>query len=70
MTEQLNQQNAEIKIHEVATRISQLRQDLNLTVEEMAEQTGYSVEDYRSFESGEKDFSFTFIFNIVTNCSN
>ncbi len=62
MAEQFSQQNAEIKIHEVATRISQLRQDLNLTVEEMAEQTGYSVEDYRSFESGEKDFSFTFIY--------
>lgn len=54
--------NAETKIREVAERIMRLREDLGLSVEEMAEKTDYSVEEYQQFEAGEKDFSFTFIY--------
>ena len=55
-------QNAEVRIREVAERISNLREDLGISVEEMAANTGYSVEDYKKYESGEQDFSFTFIY--------
>ena len=54
--------NAENSIREVAERITRLREDLGLSVAEMAEQTGFSVDDYQLLESGEKDFSFTFIY--------
>ena len=62
MDEQNKQMNAETRIREVAERIMRLREDLGFTVEEMAANTGYSVEDYKLFEAGEKDFSFTFIY--------
>jgi transcriptional regulator with XRE-family HTH domain len=47
---------------EVANRIRSLREDLELTIEEMAAKTGRSVEEYRAQESGEQDFSFTFLY--------
>ena len=62
MNEQVNNNSADNKIKEVAERITRLREDLGLTVEQMAQITDYSVEDYKMFESGEKDFSFTFIY--------
>ncbi len=62
MSDQKNLQNAEARIKEVAERIARLREDLGISVEEMAAKTDYSVEDYKKFESGEKDFSFTFIY--------
>lgn len=51
----------EQKIQEVAQRIRSLREDLNISIEDMAVQTGFSIEEYTRFESGETDFSFTFI---------
>ncbi len=62
MNDQEKLVNAEMKIKEVAERITRLRDDLGITKEQMAEITGYSVEDYVKYESGEKDFSFTFIY--------
>ena len=62
MSKMAELQNAEVRIREVAERISHLREDLSISVEEMAVNTGYSVEDYKKFESGERDFSFTFIY--------
>ena len=62
MSEMTNLQNAEVKIREVAERISRLREDLGISVEDMAANTGYSVEDYTKLETGEQDFSFTFIY--------
>ena len=49
-------------IAEVASRIRSLREDLELTPEDMAEATGRSVEEYLAQESGEKDLSFTFLY--------
>ena len=62
MNDQEKLQKAELKIKEVAERIARLREDLGISVEEMAANTDYSVEDYKAFEAGEKDFSFTFIY--------
>jgi len=62
MSKQTQGMNAEARIKEVAERIMRLREDLGISVEEMASHTDYSVNDYKKFEAGEKDFSFTFIY--------
>lgn len=51
----------EQKILEVAQRIRSLREDLGIPVSEMAEKTGFSMEEYERLESGIADFSFSFI---------
>ncbi len=50
------------KIAEIAERIRTLREIMEITVEEMAQITGMSVQEYQQLESGEYDFSFTFLF--------
>lgn len=62
MSDMMNLQNAETRIKEVAERIASLREDLGISVEEMAVITDYSVDEYKRLESGEQDFSFTFIY--------
>lgn len=52
----------EPNIKEVANRIRALREDLDLTMQEMAEATGRSVAEYAAQESGEQDLSFTFLY--------
>lgn len=52
----------EPNIAEVAGRIRSLRDDLGLTMQEMADKTGRSVAEYASMESGEEDLSFTFLY--------
>lgn len=56
----------EPNIQEVASRIKALREDLDISVEEMADATGRSVEEYLSQESGEQDLSFTFLYKCAT----
>ncbi len=52
----------EPNLKEVAHRIQALREDLDITVQEMAEVTGRSVAEYVAQESGEQDLSFTFLY--------
>ena len=52
----------EPNIKEVAGRILALREDLDLTMKEMAEATGLTVAEYAAQESGENDLSFTFLY--------
>ena len=47
---------------EVANRIKSLREDMDFTLQEMAEATGRSIEEYAAQESGEQDLSFTFLY--------
>lgn len=47
---------------EVKRRVRALREDLGIGVEEMAEATGRSVEEYTAQESGDQDISFTFLY--------
>ena len=49
------------KLGEVARRIREMREICGFTVEEMAEKTEVSVEEYVRYEAGEQDFPFTFI---------
>ncbi len=49
------------KLLEVALRIREMRQIDGISVEKMARSTEVSVADYLAYESGQKDFPFTFI---------
>ena len=52
----------EPNIAEIARRIHALRDILGIDEAEMAKATGVSLADYREFESGTRDFTFTFLF--------
>ena len=52
----------EMQLMEVARRIKELREISGISVEEMARVTSVTEQAYREFESGEKDFTFTFIY--------
>ena len=59
----------ENEIQEVARRIKALREDMNLTQEALAKKIGLTPEEYARYESGEEDFSFTFIYKIAQVCN-
>jgi len=46
-------------------RLSMLRESTGFTPEQMAEQLEVSLDDYLLYESGEKDFSFSFLYNVA-----
>ncbi len=50
------------QLQEMAARIRELREISGLTVEEMAERTGVSQQEYTACEYGAHDFSFAFIY--------
>ena len=50
------------KLAEIAERVRTVREILDITLEDMAQFTNLSVEEYLAFESGEKDFTFTFLY--------
>jgi len=56
----------EPQIQEVVTRIRSLREDSDISLEEMAKATGRSVEEYEAQESGTQDLSFTFLYKCAT----
>ena len=51
------------QIIEIGRRLAALRDDLGYTPEDMAKALEVSVEEYTAFEKGEKDFSFSFLYN-------
>ena len=59
--------NMSIQLAEVAQRIRTLREILEISEEEMARNTDVSVDEYRQYELGEKDFSFTFIYKCANH---
>ncbi len=50
-----------LKLYEVALRIREMREILELSVEDMADKTGVTVAEYQTYESGAVDFPFSFI---------
>lgn len=54
--------NLDYKIKEMAVRIRNLREIEGLSIEEMANQTGVTPDEYMKYESGDKDMNFTFIY--------
>ncbi|WRS26244.1 XRE family transcriptional regulator [Oscillospiraceae bacterium MB08-C2-2] len=51
------------RIMEIAQRIRGLREILEIEQAEMAEKTHVSLAQYQQYESGEKDFGFTFLYD-------
>lgn len=66
--ERVLQYFVEDKIRDVASRIVSLREDLGISAEQMAENIGIPANEYKRYESGEADFSFTFIYNVAKVC--
>ncbi|MDR1088919.1 MAG: XRE family transcriptional regulator [Coriobacteriales bacterium] len=60
----MHKQEPDIK--EVVNRIRSLREDSSISLEEMAQATGRSVEEYEAQESGTQDLSFTFLYKCAT----
>ncbi len=52
----------DLKLGEIARRIKELREIEGLTVEEMAQKTSVSVEEYIACENGQSDLNFAFIY--------
>ncbi len=46
---------------EITRRIRALREDMDFTLQEMADATDRTVAEYQAQESGEQDLSFTFL---------
>ena len=53
--------SVETKLGEVAKRIRELREIEGFSIEEMAQKTELSVEEYKNYENGNIDLPFTFI---------
>lgn len=51
------------QIKDIGMRLSSLREDMEISVSEMADKLGVDEETYLAYESGNKDFSFSFIYN-------
>ena len=56
MTEQLK---------EMGMRMADLREVMGYTAVEVAERLGITEEEYLAYESGEKDFSFSTMYNVA-----
>ena len=52
----------EYQITEIAQRIRTMRDIMEIPAAEMAERLGVSEADYNEYESGTRDFSFTFLY--------
>ena len=51
-----------MKIQEMAARIRELRSISGYSVEEIAQKTGVTVEEYLACEGGQSDLNFAFIY--------
>lgn len=50
---------------EIGKRIAEIRNIKGISVEELASQLKMKVEEYSSYENGENDFSFSFLYNVA-----
>ena len=57
----MSEQHFSNEIGQIATRIREMRGVIGISVDEMAEKTELTVEQYRRYESGTVDLPFTFI---------
>ena len=64
--EAVEKNDLKAQLSQVAERIRTMREIMGLSEEEMAKCTGVSKEDYLRCESGEADFSFTFIYKCAS----
>ena len=52
------------EVRQIALRIMELRESLDKTPEQIAEETGVSVEAYQSYENGEVDIPISFLLKL------
>lgn len=53
------------KIAEIAERMRALREIEDISLEDMAEYAGKTPEEYREYEEGKRDFSFSFLYTVA-----
>lgn len=53
------------EIEQIAERIRGLREIEEISLKEMAEATGKTPEEYSEYESGKRDFSFSFLYTVA-----
>ncbi len=53
------------QLKDIGMRLACIREDCDITAEELAAKLEMDIDLYRSYENGEKDFSFSFIYNIA-----
>ncbi len=51
------------QIKDIGMRLSFIRQDCEVPAETMAAKLGIGIDEYKAYERGEKDFSFSFLLN-------
>ena len=51
------------QIKDIGMRLRMLREDMEISAEDMAKKLDVDVDTYNAYESGEMDFSFSFIYN-------
>ena len=62
-------QNLNEKIKDVAKRIKTARESVGIGIDEAASELGMTVSEYKKYEDGQIDFSFTFIYKIAKLCN-
>ena len=62
----MNNIESEINIKQIAKRLGDLQDIMEKSDEEMAEVTNISVDEYREYKGGDKDFSYTFLYKAAT----
>ncbi len=55
------------QVKQIALRILELREGLDKTPEQMAQETGVSIQDYKDFESGRVDIPISFLLTLEQN---
>ncbi len=53
------------QLKEIGLRLAELREIREMSEEQVASALGVSVDEYKAYENGEKDFSISFMYNIA-----
>jgi quercetin dioxygenase-like cupin family protein len=53
------------QLKDIGMRLACIREDCEMTDTALAEKLGVDIEIYRSYEKGEIDFSFSFVYNVA-----
>lgn len=53
------------QLKDIGARLSMLRESMGVSPEKIAEELGILLADYLLYEAGEKDFSFSFLYNVA-----
>ena len=57
--------SVETKLKEISGRVKALREEMNMTPEQVAGKIDLTTEEYLKFESGTEDLNFTFVYKFA-----